>query len=563
MELIQYIRLFRKWLWLLLLAAFVAGGISFIVSRGRPSVYGAQTTIAIGGFIQSPNPDSAEIRTGIDLAQTYAQLVKTYDVLQGTINALDLPLDSEELQEIVSTKILTGTSLLVVSVNYTDPVMTADIANGLAEQLIQKSPTNLTPEQQAQMSFANAQIAALNQQLVDSRARLELVDSQLQTTQNADETARLTEQRNAIIGQINQASATIAQFSNTVAALQQRTNALDIVERARVPTTPTGASVLTSTLLGAIVGVALAAGVVLLIEYLDDTIRTTESAAQMLALPVLGGIVRFGKKNDSYPQRLVTQQITMSPVSEGYRTVRTNLMFNTNGGSKGIFLVTSAGPEEGKSITAANLAITLAQADLQVLLIDCDLRRPKQHEIFGLKNEVGLTTLLGKTYEAVSSKRLEEGKLPLSLLQCLQTTTLGKLWVITSGFIPSNPTEMLGSSSMQFWMDVFRTSPEIDVVILDTPPCLLATDSSVLAATSKADVLMVVDSGRTRRGAAQRAKEQFTQLGLTVRGVILNRVNPREESYEYNYSYGYYYYAPAMSPENARSLREKILGKRK
>ena len=107
MELIQYIRLFRKWFWLILLATFVAGSVSFIVSSGRPPVYEASTTIAIGQFIQSPNPNSSDITVGIGLAQTYAKLVTTYDVLQGTIDALNLPLDVNQLEHLVRTQILT------------------------------------------------------------------------------------------------------------------------------------------------------------------------------------------------------------------------------------------------------------------------------------------------------------------------------------------------------------------------------------------------------------------------------------------------------------------------
>ncbi len=560
MELIQYIRLFRKWFWLILLATFVAGSVSFIVTSGRPPTYEASTTIAIGQFIQSPNPNSSDITVGIGLAQTYAKLVTTYDVLQGTIDTLNLPLDVSQLERLIRTQILTGTSLMVVTVTYTDPVLVADIANGLARQLVLHSPTNLTQEQQAQIDFANAQIVDLNQQLGTTRNQLKLIDDQIASSDNPDNSASLQEQRNSLITQINQASSTIAQFSATITTLQERTNSLDIVEQARVPTNSSGASVLTTTLLGAIVGATLAIGLALLIEYLDDTIRTSEIATQVLALPVLGGIIRFGNKNDDYAKRLVTSQASASMVSEGYRTIRTNLMFNADNSSKGVYAITSPNPEEGKSVTAANLAITMAQAGLQVLLIDCDLRRPKLHEVFGLKNDIGLTTLLSANPQELRSEKENLQKL---LYQCIQTTKLAKLWLITSGFIPQNPTELLGSSSFQLWVKMFRNFPEIDVVIFDTPPCLIAADSSVLAATAKAEVVMVIDAGRTRRGAALKAKQQFANLGLPVRGIVLNRINLREESYDYGYNYNsaYYYTESNGSSNRLKDLREKILGR--
>jgi capsular polysaccharide biosynthesis protein len=326
MEIIQYLRLLRKWLWLIIIMAFIAGGISFVINTGRPPVFQAQTTIAIGRFIESPNPDSAQIRTGIDLAQTYAQILKTYDVLNGTIQELKLSMNVDQLERLITVRIISGTSLLVVTVAYTDPVLTADIANSLAEQLVRKSPSNLTPDEEAQITFANNQITALNSQISDSRLQLGLIDKQLQATTDQTKIDTLTIQRNSIVDQINQATATLANFSNTIVTLQQRTNSIDIIESARIPTERSGTSIFSSTLLGGIVGVFLAIGLALSIEYLDETIRTTEEAAQTLKLPVLSGIMRFGNRRDSYPDRLVTKQISMSPVAEAYRALRTNLL---------------------------------------------------------------------------------------------------------------------------------------------------------------------------------------------------------------------------------------------
>jgi polysaccharide biosynthesis transport protein len=547
MEVIQYFRLLKKWWWLIIILAFIAGGVSFVINTGRPPLYESQTTIAIGRFIESPNPDSSQIRTGIELAQTYAQLVKTYDVLQSTIETLNLSLNVDQLERLISVRILIGTSLLVVKVTYTDPVLVADIANGLADQLVKQSPSNLTREEEEQISFANTQIEALNTQIRDSRLQLDLIDSQLNVVSEQADIERLTGQRNSIIDQINQATATLANFSNTIVTLQQRTNSIDIVEQARIPNNPSGTSIFNSTLVGGSIGIFLAVGLALSIEYLDETIRTTEEAAQTLKLPVLSGIVRFGGRRDTYSQRLVTNQTSMSPVAESYRTLRTNLLYQAGGGRKAIYLVTSPGPGEGKSITASNLAVTMAQAGLQVLLIDGDLRRPRLHEVFGLNNDIGLTTLLGA--EPISSSKLERASssLPYNLLDCLQFTSLPKLWVITSGFIPANPTEILSSVLLQRWIDTFRSSSDIDVVLIDTPPCLLAADSAVLAATAKAEVILVVDCGRTRRGAAARAKEQFESLGIGIKGVVVNRVNPRDESHSYGYYYGYGYgYAPVI-----------------
>lgn len=568
MELNQYLRLFRKWLWLILVSAFVAGGISFIVNTGRPAVYETQTTIAIGRFIEARNPQAADIQVGIDLASTYAEIVRTFDIMQGVIDSLNLEITVEDLARRVETVVVTGTSLLQIRVNYTDAILAADIANAVAEQLIAQSPTNLTRDQQAQLDFANNEITALNVQLQDARQRLELTDNQLQTAETEAERNRLTEQRNATIDQINQASATIAQFTDTITTLQQNTNALDIVERARIPTRPSGTSLVVATLLGSVVGAALAMALALLVEYLDESFRNSEDISKILGLPMLGAVMRYGKRGDSYAERLVSQQPMMSPVAESYRTIRTNLLFTAENGRKGVYVVTSPGPEEGKSMTSANLAVTMALAGLQVLLIDCDLRRPKVHTIFDLPNEIGLTTLLSADPRVSASATpisvnglaasVQEATptipLPINLLECLQTTAIPKLWVITSGFVPANPTELLGSTLMQRWVDVFRASSDIDVILIDTPPSLMAADSSVLAAGTGAEVVLVIDSGHTRRRAALKVKEQFEQLGIGIKGVVLNRVSSRDQTYEYGYNYGYYY-GPTETPANANGRR--------
>lgn len=542
MELTQYLRLVRKWWWLIALSAFVAAGVAYIVNVRQPPVYRTQITVSIGNYLNSPNPSSGEIRTGIDLAQTYARLATTFDVLQGTINILNLPTSPDSLSGRVGTQILAGTSLLVITVTYDDPILAADIANTLAEQLIANSPTNLTVEQQAQLNFLDTQIADLTEQIQQSRSQLADLNLVLQTTTQTAEIERLTTQRNATIDQINGAQSTIAQYTNTVATLQQRTNAIDIVERARIPTAQSGTGTLTSVLLGLILGIGVSVGVVLLIEYLDDTIRNTEETAQVLTLPVLGAVTRFGRKAKHPSEMLLTNYPSMSPIAEGYRSARTNMLFSDRQ-HNGVFIVTSPNPQEGKTTTTSNLAVVMAQAGLNVLLIDADLRRPMIHNMFNLQNEIGLTTLLyadpPQFDRTKGDARGENALLSSEFLRCVQNTDIPQLRVLTSGFIPSNPSEVLGSSAMKNWIEVFRKAPTIDIIIIDTPPTLAVADSQVLAAATNADVILVIDCGSTRRVAALRAKESFTNLGIKLKGVIANRVNPREEYY-YGYYSGYY-----------------------
>ncbi|MBC7812553.1 MAG: hypothetical protein H7175_15470, partial [Burkholderiales bacterium] len=167
------------------------------------------------------------------------------------------------------------------------------------------------------------------------------------------------------------------------------------------------------------------------------------------------------------------------------------------------------------------------------------------HEVFGLNNDVGLTSLLfvnpssnGSTPKRPSSKIPDTAS--VNLLEILHSTDIPRLRVITSGFTPSNPSEILGSALMQHWIEEFLAASNIDVILIDTPPCLMVADSSILASTTNADVILVVEAGRTRRAAAAKAREEFERVGRPITGVVVNGVNPIDEYYHY-YGYGYDY----------------------
>lgn len=536
MELVAYIRLFRKWLWLILLGAFLCGGAAFIYTSTQTVLYKAKATISVGGFIQSPDPTYSDIQTGTELAATYSVIAKTSTVLEAAIEAQDFPVSVDELRASLTTEVIPDTSLLVLAVMHEDPTLAADMANEIAQQLILNSPSNLTQEQQYQLDLANGEIDRLNQLLTEARARKDVIATQLQTITDEAERDRLEVEYNTVITQINEASANIAQYANVIASLQERTNSLSVVETARDASVAKGGDYLIKSLLGAIVGAALAMGAALLIEYLDDTVQSVDQAVGTLKLTPLATVPRFGKRSDSYPNRLIIGLDSGEPVLEEYRTLRTNLLFSPNGNlNKATFIVTSPGPSEGKSVTTANLAVTLAMAGWRVLLVDADLRRPRLHEVFQLDNQVGLSTLLAAESNGSSSNGHSR-----SLRGCLQETSIPGLRVITSGFAPLNPTEVLGSTTMQRWYQEFRSATNIDIILFDTPPSLVVADSAVLAAAIKAPVVLVFQAGHTRLGAAIQAKERLEALNIDIKGFVLNAVNPKSQ--QYGYGYGYYYY---------------------
>ncbi|MEM7332422.1 MAG: CpsD/CapB family tyrosine-protein kinase [Chloroflexota bacterium] len=207
---------------------------------------------------------------------------------------------------------------------------------------------------------------------------------------------------------------------------------------------------------------------------------------------------------------LITLTDPRSPISEAYRTLRTNLSFYSLDNPIKTLVVTSAGADEGKSDTIANLAVTMAQGGRKTILVDCDLRRPALHDIFGLKMEPGFTNMI-----------LEDGNdIPL------QETAVDNLYLLSSGTLPPNPADLLGSSKIDTIIATLQD--KADIILFDAPPAIAVTDSAVLGA--KADgVLLVISAGKTRRDHAERAKEIFEKAKVRVVGATLTNA-PKDSS---------------------------------
>lgn len=203
---------------------------------------------------------------------------------------------------------------------------------------------------------------------------------------------------------------------------------------------------------------------------------------------------------------LVTVSHPRSPVSEAYRTLRTNIEFSSLDHAVKTILVTSAAPDEGKSTTIANLGVTFAESGREVVVVDCDLRRPSLHQLFALPNETGLTA-------AIREER--------PVAELLGETRVPRLRLLASGVIPPNPAELLGSRRMDRVIETLRDLA--DVVLFDAPPTIAVADAAVLA--PKMDgVLLVVSAGKTRRDHALRAKRLIEKVNAKVLGVVLNNV---------------------------------------
>ncbi len=515
MELRHYTNVLLKWWWLIAAAVAVAVVSSYLGSLATPKTYQSRTTLMVGTVLQNPNPNQAEIYTGQALAQSYSDLVRREPIMRAVLTSLNLPWDWAVLQNMVSSRVVPGTQLIEIAVLDTDPQRAKVLAEEVANQLIKQSPSGTNPEKDAQQQFIRQQIDELQTNIKNANGEIRQLDQTIAQATSARQIQDARARQESLQQQITTWQSTYAQLLTNLQ--QSSTNFLQVVEEAQTPTSPVGSGTMTNVLLAAAIGLVLAGGAAFALEYLDDTIKSAEDVQQVMGLTTLGGVARID--GDDYTSKLITVTQPRSPTSEAYRMLRTNLQFSEVDHPLQTLLVTSANPEEGKSLTAANVAVVLAQAGRHVTLVDADLRRPTQDTIFKLNNARGLTTILLDT--------------AVTLADVVQNTPIENLKVMTSGPVPPNPSELLGSKRMGYLIEALQK--QSDLIVFDSPPVLAVADASVLA-TRLDGVLLVVDAGHTRRPLARRAAEALQAVNAHLLGVMLNRVDAKAKGY------GYYYY---------------------
>lgn len=517
MELRQLMAALRRWWWVILASVVVAGITSFLVTRATPSTYEAHTTLQVGD-VANPNPDQGSLMLGQTLAGFYAELVKREPVLRGTLDALKLDWDWQALRDMVSSHAQPTSPFIEVSVVDTDPQRAQVLANEIARQLILQSPQgNEEQRREQERQFARQQMAALQTRIKNAEDDLRRLDESVAAATSRRQIEDARAQQATLNTQITTWQTTYAQLQSNL--LVGVPNSLHVLEPASMPTVPVGPKLMQNVLLAALVGLVLALAAVVLIEVIDDTLKTTEDARRALSLPVLGSVSRFS--GNSYTDRLVYSSSDHAKQAEAYRVLRTNLQFSTVDKPFKTLMVTSSKPKEGKSTTASNLAIIVAQSGKRVILVDADLRRPVQHLVFELDNTQGLTS-------AFLDPRV-------NIERFMKPVTTDSLSVLPAGPVPHNPSELLDSARM---IEVIEDLKQrADLVIFDSPPVLSVADATILAAKMDG-VLLVVDSGYTRRGTAKRAKEVLQGIGANLIGVVVNRAVVRAESDYYDYSYG-------------------------
>jgi succinoglycan biosynthesis transport protein ExoP len=555
MALEEYLNVVKRWWWLLVLSTLVAAVSSYFAVSREPRTYQATTTTIIGQSLEKANPTYEDFSISQQLARTYVNIVQRRVILEGAAQALGLPYIPRPGN--VSASIVPGTQLLEISIRDSSPQRAQALADEIARQLILQTPTD-SAEEQSRREFAQKQLDNLKANIEATEAEIEEEQARL----DAANSARAIQQYQVNITALQQK---LSNYQSTYASLlgsvEGGTNDISIWQYAELPTQPISPNVPQTVLIAAGIGLSLALGGAFLIEFLDNTVRTSEELRRATSLPILGTVGRI--EGNGLERRLVVADEPRSRIAEAYRALRTNIQFSSVDAPVRTLLVTSPGPYEGKSVTVANLAVTVAQSGRPVILVDADLRRPRLHKLFRLDNEHGLSNAIlansdegGSALGQLSAAGNPEDDLldrlgPLDA-QCLQETGIPNLRVITSGPVPPNPADLLGSERMHAL--IHALAEQADYLLFDSPPALAVTDAAILS-TRVDGVLLVADAGRTRRALAGRAVEELGRVDARVLGTVLNRASLRQSGY-----YAPYYYDTKGDQVRDRGLLSTVRG---
>jgi capsular exopolysaccharide synthesis family protein len=330
---------------------------------------------------------------------------------------------------------------------------------------------------------------------------------------------------------------------------------ISISTPAQKPTAPIGPQRTRNITVAFLIALAASIGLAFLLDYLDDSIKSSDDIGRHLGLPTLALIphISLEKRNmlksangTTTSTALIALENHRSALAEAYRHLRTSLLFSSAGKPPQTILITSSQPSEGKTTTVINTAITLAQAGAEVIIVDCDLRRPRLHQHFSMENTHGVTNFL-------SGERNVE-----ALIKTVDQ--LPNLKVITSGPIPPNPAELLGSNDMRSLLEFLKGNYKH--IIVDSPPAISFTDAAVLS-TLVDGVVIVTMSGKSSLHLTRRFKQRLQNIGARIYGVVLGGLKRHSLDYGYGYGYGYTYgyYYDYGTPDESTPTMENGNGK--
>jgi capsular exopolysaccharide synthesis family protein len=498
--------------WIVVAVTILVVAVAVVLSLLQTQRYDASAEIV---FVTSPasalapaaNPQSIDPARDI---QTEIEIIASNPIREMVQAALHSPNKPS-----VAVSSVAGTNAIRITAMSSDPIVAARIANQYTDTYLSYKRTQLANSLQAAGKVIQDRISGLQGQIDVLNAKITAAPP----AQRSDVLASLSPQRDALISQQTALQQQLDQ-SQVAAALSD--TGVQVGDRAVPPTTPSSPRPLKTAIYALVLGLCLGVGLALLIEFLDDSVKSKEDAERAArgseTLGLIPMVAEWKRKN---VPMLVSISAPGSPTAEAFRGLRTALTFLAVDSPLRVILVTSPSSGEGKTTTVANLAVAFGDAGHRVCIVSGDLRRPRIHEFFGLSNECGLTNVVaGEATLAAAVQRFRESE---------------NVYLLASGPPPLKPSELLASSrTKKFFVELVET---FDLILVDSPPVLPVTDASVLSGFAEG-VLVVTQTGSTRRRALTRAIDVLQQVQAPIVGLV---VNGAEDEVRYGYSSSYYH----------------------
>jgi capsular exopolysaccharide synthesis family protein len=419
------------------------------------------------------------------------------------------------------------TRLLLLHVENEVPKLAADIANRIAHIYVERNLVHISRSEvlnlhkneylrlQAKLSEYSRVYKAKHPKMIRLRQEIEQITLRIKEEKARSDTYDL--RRTELSG------ASSGEDSRFVLA-SLKANNITVQDPAEVPVKPQKPKKRLNMLLSIIVGLFGGVGLAFFSDYLDDTVKTVEDIERLVMLPFLGNVPNIdgAGKLKEFEKDLFTLIKPKDPIAEAYRSIRTSISFSsTEEEPLKSIIITSPGPQEGKTMTLCNLAITMVQSQKKVLLIDADMRKSRLHDVFKMKNDTGLSSFLSGHAE---------------FDEVIQETDIVNLSLVAGGPHPPNPSELLASRKTEEFID--KAKEDFDLILFDTPPAAVVTDAAILSRVVDGTII-VIESGKTIKKILPRIKQGFNEAHARIIGILLNRASAaRTTGYHY---YSYYY----------------------
>lgn len=543
LDLRDYLNVIRARKWVIIQAVVVVALASLIWSLLQAPVYEGQAKVLI-----SEKGGGTEIfgSIGLDFSsqperglQTQVQLMQVRPLLENTIRREGLGVTPESLAGRVTVSSVGQTNIVTITAKDGDPARAAAIANTLADEFV-------TWSRDYKRESINAAVDEVSVRLDVARNEILELGRRIQSEGKSDDLA----------AELAIATGSYTQLAGKLEELrinaQLETGSGRVVSPAVAAQNPVEPRPARNAALGLVVGLVFGLGMAFLYEYLDNTIKSSDELERILESPVLGLVPAEKFEKDERRRASIITHPT-SAAAEAYRVLRNNLDFINFQHDITTVLVTSAAPAEGKSTVAANLAAGLAQAGKKVVLVASDFRKPTTQQFFGVRNMIGLSDVLTGAHSLKAA--LQRPREDIDLL------------VLTSGKMPPNPSELLGSDKMRDLLEELKGWA--DWVVIDTPPLLAVADGAAVARYADG-VLLVTKGGHSTREAVKRAGEMLENVGGRVLGSVVWGLDTTGSRSGYGYGYGYgkgtyggyysyadYYNAPAEE-DTRRSAKSGV-----